>query len=119
MTVADRIGVMNQGRLMQVATPTEIYEQPNSRWVAIHRRSDDHRRQGGCAGRSTDLGDIRRLSAVTRVRKDGVAGAAARKDRHERRAAGRRGRTSVAGTSLELGYRGDMSAYKFVWPTVR
>src|SRR6202051_459904 len=34
MTVADRIGVMDQGRLEQVATPSEIYEQPNSRWVA-------------------------------------------------------------------------------------
>ena len=34
MTMADRIGVMNQGRLIQVATPPEIYEQPNSRWVA-------------------------------------------------------------------------------------
>ena len=34
MTVADRIGVMDQGRLVQVATPPEIYEQPNSRWVA-------------------------------------------------------------------------------------
>jgi putrescine transport system ATP-binding protein len=34
MTVADRIGVMNHGRLIQVATPPEIYEQPNSRWIA-------------------------------------------------------------------------------------
>src|SRR5262249_22984684 len=34
MTVADRIGVMDQGQLAQVATPAEIYEQPNSRWVA-------------------------------------------------------------------------------------
>jgi len=34
MTVAHRIGVMNQGRLVQVATPSEIYEQPSSRWVA-------------------------------------------------------------------------------------
>ena len=34
MTVADRIGVMDHGRLIQVATPTEIYERPNSRWVA-------------------------------------------------------------------------------------
>jgi len=34
MTVADRIGVMNHGRVMQVATPPELYEQPNSRWVA-------------------------------------------------------------------------------------
>jgi putrescine transport system ATP-binding protein len=34
MTVADRIGVMNHGRLMQVAPAPELYEQPNSRWVA-------------------------------------------------------------------------------------
>jgi putrescine transport system ATP-binding protein len=34
MTVADRIAVMDRGRLIQVAPPAEIYEQPNSRWVA-------------------------------------------------------------------------------------
>ena len=34
MTVADRIGVMDHGRLVQVATPSELYEQPSSRWVA-------------------------------------------------------------------------------------
>ena len=34
MTVAHRIGVMDHGRLMQVAPPADIYERPNSRWVA-------------------------------------------------------------------------------------
>src|ERR1700688_243868 len=34
MTVADRIGVMDSGRLEQVATPRELYEEPASRWVA-------------------------------------------------------------------------------------
>ncbi len=34
MTVADRIAVMDHGKLIQVATPAEIYEQPNSRYVA-------------------------------------------------------------------------------------
>ncbi|HLL26138.1 MAG TPA: ABC transporter ATP-binding protein [Xanthobacteraceae bacterium] len=34
MTMADRIAVMDHGRLAQVATPAEIYEQPNSRYVA-------------------------------------------------------------------------------------
>jgi putrescine transport system ATP-binding protein len=34
MTVAQRIGVMDRGKLMQVARPAELYEQPNSRWVA-------------------------------------------------------------------------------------
>jgi putrescine transport system ATP-binding protein len=34
MTVAGRIGVMDAGRLEQVATPRELYEAPASRWVA-------------------------------------------------------------------------------------
>jgi putrescine transport system ATP-binding protein len=34
MTVADRIAVMDQGKIVQIATPAEIYEQPNSRYVA-------------------------------------------------------------------------------------
>ncbi len=34
MTVADRIGVMDRGRLVQVAPPRELYEAPNSRWIA-------------------------------------------------------------------------------------
>jgi putrescine transport system ATP-binding protein len=34
MTVAGRIGVMDAGRLEQVATPRELYEAPRSRWVA-------------------------------------------------------------------------------------
>src|SRR5260370_32008912 len=34
MTVAGRIAVMDRGRIIQVATPREIYERPNSRWVA-------------------------------------------------------------------------------------
>src|ERR1700709_1155324 len=34
MTMASRIGVMDAGRLEQVATPRELYEAPRSRWVA-------------------------------------------------------------------------------------
>src|ERR1700694_3079585 len=34
MTVADRIGVMDSGRLEQVATPRELYEAPSTRWIA-------------------------------------------------------------------------------------
>lgn len=34
MTVADRIAVMDKGQLVQVATPAEIYETPNSKFVA-------------------------------------------------------------------------------------
>jgi putrescine transport system ATP-binding protein len=34
MTVAHRIAVMDRGRIVQTATPAEIYEQPRSQWVA-------------------------------------------------------------------------------------
>jgi putrescine transport system ATP-binding protein len=34
MTLATRIGVMNRGEIVQVGTPTEIYEYPTSRFVA-------------------------------------------------------------------------------------
>ena len=34
MAVAGRIGVMDAGRLDQVATPRELYEAPRSRWIA-------------------------------------------------------------------------------------
>ena len=34
MTLASRIGVMNHGEIVQVGTPTDIYEYPNSRFVA-------------------------------------------------------------------------------------
>ena len=34
MTVADRIAVMDHGRVVQAGPPEEIYQRPNSRWVA-------------------------------------------------------------------------------------
>jgi spermidine/putrescine ABC transporter ATP-binding subunit len=34
LTMADRIGVMSDGRLAQVGTPADVYERPNTRFVA-------------------------------------------------------------------------------------
>lgn len=34
MTLADRIGVMDKGQLVQVAPPRQLYEAPVSRWIA-------------------------------------------------------------------------------------
>ena len=34
MTMADRIAIMDRGKVKQVATPAEVYEAPNSRFVA-------------------------------------------------------------------------------------
>ncbi|HUB11925.1 MAG TPA: ABC transporter ATP-binding protein [Acetobacteraceae bacterium] len=34
LSMADRIGVMHEGRLLQVGTPAEVYEHPSNRYVA-------------------------------------------------------------------------------------
>jgi spermidine/putrescine transport system ATP-binding protein len=34
LTMSDRIAVMSQGKILQIGTPTEIYEHPTSRFVA-------------------------------------------------------------------------------------
>jgi putrescine transport system ATP-binding protein len=60
MTVADRIGVMDAGRLEQVATPRELYEAPASRWIAEFV-GDVNLFEGQVASR-----DASRLSITTR-----------------------------------------------------
>ena len=34
LTMSDRIAVMNKGQILQIGTPTEIYDAPANRWVA-------------------------------------------------------------------------------------
>ncbi|NJM05449.1 ABC transporter ATP-binding protein [Candidatus Gracilibacteria bacterium] len=34
LTMSDRIAIMNQGKVLQIGSPTEIYERPNCRFVA-------------------------------------------------------------------------------------
>ena len=114
MIVADRIAVMNEGRVVQVARPAEIYERPNSRWVAdfigevtlIEGAFDE---PGPCARRSARSGSTPTAPpAAIRfgspcVRKRSVSS-------NERPQDG--GVNAVAGTVHEIGYRGGMSIYK-------
>ena len=100
MTVADRIGVMDHGRLIQVATPTEIYERPNSRWVAdfigdinlIEGRVVDAGASGtGIA--STAAGQLRGLACPEATTwRHRMGGAAARENTHRAPAAADRRR---------------------------
>jgi len=113
MIVADRIAVMNQGRLMQVATPAEIYEQPNSRWVA-----DFIGEVTIIEGRMSVPGTIESaLGPIAVAGRDSVTGKtmwlALRPEKigmSGQRPAGEK--NAVAGTVAEVGYRGEMSAYK-------
>jgi putrescine transport system ATP-binding protein len=113
MIVADRIAVMNQGRLMQVATPTEIYEQPNSRWVA-DIIGEVTIIEGRAAGPGTIASALGPLAVGDR---DTGAGKtiwlALRPEKVSMSAERPAGATNtIAGTVSEIGYRGEMSAYK-------
>jgi putrescine transport system ATP-binding protein len=120
MTVADRIGVMDQGRLIQVATPPEIYEQPNSRWVADFI-GDVNLIEGrvvgaGVAGlviASADAGQMRATSPAEAKPGDAVAIALRpEKVRITLEPPVSAGENCVAGQVWDIGYLGDLSIYK-------
>ncbi len=118
MTVADRIAVMDSGRLMQVAPPAEIYERPNSRWVAefvgevnlFHGRvgEDGVSVEGAAAGRL-------RLASKPDVAPGAMVWVAVRpeKVRIAREPPLPGLDNCVAGTAVDIGYLGDFSFYKF------
>src|SRR5689334_3315761 len=119
MTVADRIGVMNHGRLMQVATAPELYEQPNSRWVADFV-GDVNLIEGRVVEAGTTATVIE-STQVGRVRAGAASGAKAgdtvwialRPEKvrvtSEQHAATENG---VSGTVRDIAYLGDLSIYK-------
>jgi putrescine transport system ATP-binding protein len=117
MTVADRIGVMDRGRLAQVAPPAEIYERPNSRWVADFigdvnlfegRLGDDRVSvEGTVAGRLT-------VAAPADAAPGGMVWVVVRPEKIRlTREPPLPGLTNcVAGTVVDIGYLGGMSIYK-------
>jgi len=120
MTLADRIAVMDRGRLIQVATPQEIYERPNSRWVAdfigeinlIEGRVIDVGASGTVVV-SDAAGRLRALSPADAKPGD-VVWVALRpeKVRIAQEAPGRAEENCVAGEVTDIGYLGDLAIYK-------
>ncbi len=117
MTVADRIAVMDRGRLMQVAPPAAIYEQPNSRWVADFV-GDVNVFEGrlGADGLSVEGTPAGRLQVS--VKADAAPGAAVcvavrpEKVRITREPRLPGADNCVAGIIVDIGYLGDTSIYK-------
>jgi putrescine transport system ATP-binding protein len=116
MIVADRIGLMDSGRLMQVGTPADIYERPASRWVADFmgdanvfegRVGDDRRSVEGTAAGRLVVGAL--IDAEPRT----AVWAAVRPERM----CLTRDRPPISdnclsGLIVEIGYLGDMSIYQ-------
>ncbi|HXX04485.1 MAG TPA: ABC transporter ATP-binding protein [Xanthobacteraceae bacterium] len=117
MTVADRIAVMDRGRLMQVATPAEIYDRPDSRWVADFigdvnlfegRLGDD-----GLSVEGTAAGRLR-VAVKPEAPSGAMVWVAVRPERVRmtREPALPGLDNSVAATAIDVAYLGDLSVYK-------
>ncbi|MBS0578866.1 MAG: ABC transporter ATP-binding protein [Proteobacteria bacterium] len=122
MTLGTRLGVMNQGRIVQVGSPSDIYESPANRFVADFIGSvnmfEGQVHRGGSDGVRIDCAELRgtvhadrtvacaegatvwtaiRPEKITISRHSPVAGAPAE--------------NMVRGTVREIAYMGDMSIY--------
>src|SRR5262245_22127752 len=117
MTVADRIAVMDHGQIVQVATPSELYEQPNSRWVAefvgdINLIEGRVVEAGGATVIESALGRLR-AGAAEGAKPGDTVWVALRPEKVrlslEQPAASE---NCVSGTVRDVAYLGDFSVYK-------
>ncbi len=119
MTLSTRMAVMDQGQFMQIGTPTEIYEFPETRFVAdfigsaniveghVIEDSADHVRV------ATDLGEIY-IDHGQAVSVDSKIWVAIRpeKIRISKTAPKKKGSNQTSGKVDEIGYLGEISIYK-------
>ncbi len=120
MALTDRIAVMDRGRIVQVGPPAEIYERPNSRYVASFV-GDVNLLDGQLAATDADGADIEsfacgRLTAAEHV--DARPGAPVwialrpEKVRISRERPAGEEINAVAGAVVDIGYLGNSSIYK-------
>jgi len=119
MTLASRIGVMNHGEIVQVGTPSEIYEFPASRFVAdfigsvnmfegrlIEDRPDHVRIQsdelGGVIYVDHGISAAPGVTVWAAIRPEKIRIARERPDQPD---------NVIEGTIKEIAYMGDMSIY--------
>jgi putrescine transport system ATP-binding protein len=119
MTVANRIAVMQHGRLSQVGTAAEIYERPVSRTVAgfigdinllegrIARVQD-----GSAEVHVADIGAITVQAEAAVIGADAVVAVRPEKLRLSRKQPADLTLNRAQGRVLDIAYRGDMSIYK-------
>ena len=120
MTLASRIGVMNHGEIVQVGTPTDIYEYPGSRFVAdfigsvnmfeghLIEDEPDYVRVA-----SAELGGVFHVGHGVSAAPNATVWVALRpeKIRISREPPDSKGDNCVAGVVSEIAYLGDQSIY--------
>jgi putrescine transport system ATP-binding protein len=119
MTLASRIGVMDRGEIVQIGTPTSIYEYPSTRFIAdfigsvnmfegqlIEDEPDHVRIQSG------DLGGVIYVDHGISAAPGATVWAAIRPEKIEiSRAAPAGVENAVRGVVKEIAYMGDVSVY--------
>ena len=118
MTMAGRIGVMHDGKLVQVGTPAEIYEEPKTRWVAEFI-GEVNLFEGPVSSHRGDLVAIdTRAGRLVVARKDGfndgdLASVAIRPEKIEIAREPVPGAVNMLhGNVVDIAYLGDLSVYK-------
>jgi putrescine transport system ATP-binding protein len=118
MTMADRIGVMNHGRLAQVGTAAEIYEQPATRWVAefigdVNLLEGIVSEAGGDAVTVTTNAGLLRTTSTAPVKPGDNVAIAIRPEKFRISTEKPEAQPNcLTGEVLDIGYLGDMSLYK-------
>jgi putrescine transport system ATP-binding protein len=124
MTLGQRLGVMNHGRIAQVGTPSDIYESPSTRFVAdfigsVNMFEGQVSEEGGDFVRihCDELGCHVRAERAVSSAPGATVWTAIRPEkinisrRPPAAAATLAGENSVRGTVREIAYMGDMSIY--------
>jgi len=122
MTMAHRIAVMDHGRIVQVATPGEIYEQPKTRFIAEFV-GDVNILEGHVLGQEQGLWRVR--SAATGepltiddpdevLHRDQAVAIAVRPEKMsiQREAPGASAQNVLSGEVWDIGYLGDWTVYR-------
>ena len=122
MTLGQRLGVMNHGRIVQVGTPSDIYESPATRFVAdfigsvnmFEGRVSEERAQG-VRLESSELGCALRAERTVSCQPGATLWAAIRPEKinisRQPPLAAATPENAVHGTVREIAYMGDMSIY--------
>ncbi len=118
MTMAGRLGVMHAGKLVQVGTPGEIYENPKTRWVAEFI-GEVNLFEGPISGHQDGLASIdTKAGRLVVTRKDGFGdgqsvSVAVRPEKFDiAREPAANAPNTLHGHVVDIAYLGDLSVYK-------
>lgn len=118
MVMADRIALMREGRIAQVATPAVIYEAPSSRYVAdfighVNILDGTLEERSGALTRIAAAGTIIETEAGTAISPGTPVSFAIRpeKMRISRRAPERADTNALKGEVYDIAYLGDVTLY--------